>query len=93
MSFLKRVFSWVKAKIRAEFTDANLRELTDEAVHIALVWIRVAATKYADNVQKREWVVSILVARGFPESVARLSVELAYQIFKQKFESETVKPS
>src|SRR5947207_15569726 len=60
--------------------------LSDDVVKIALVWVRVAATKYADDPSKREFVVEILVARGFPEGVARVAVELAYRIFKTEIE-------
>ncbi len=58
--------------------------LTDEIVGIALNWVRVAESKYVDNAEKREYVVSILKARGIPEGVARGAVELAVKILKDE---------
>jgi hypothetical protein len=60
--------------------------LTEEAVSIALVWVRVAALKYASDPERRESVVKILKDKGIPEGIARIAVELAYCIFKKELE-------
>mgnify|MGYP001609268981 CR=1 FL=1 len=56
--------------------------LTDEIIQIAIPYIKQASIKYIDNTNRREWVVAVLMARGLPESVARLATELAYRIYK-----------
>jgi hypothetical protein len=58
--------------------------LDDQVVSQALYWVRIAAEKYVDNADRREWVVKILAGRGVPESVARIAVEFAYQIYKRE---------
>ena len=58
--------------------------LTDDIIKLAVVWAKVAAKKAIDNAAKREFVVDILVAKKVPESVARLAVELAVHIIKNK---------
>lgn len=69
------------------FLAAGGRGLTDEIVQVALTWVKMAATKTLDNTGKREFVVDILVSRGVPESIARIAVELAVQLFKKELGS------
>ena len=57
--------------------------VSEQTLALAVVWVRVAAGKFLDNAKRREFVVEILMARGVPESVARLAVELAVRIVKQ----------
>lgn len=85
MSFFGKVGSFFKAfgqHVKDAFTAARYNDLTNDVVKTALIWVKVAANKAIDNGQKREFVVDILVSRGIPESVARLAVELAFQLFK-----------
>ena len=63
---------------------AGANGLTDDLVHTALTWVRVAARKELNNTAKREWVIAILVNKRVPESVARLAVELAVQLLKKE---------
>ena len=56
--------------------------LTDDVVDLALKWVRVAASKTIDNSAKRQLVVDLLMAKGVPESIARLATELAYRLYK-----------
>ena len=65
---------------------AGAAGLTDDVVQLALAWVRVAATKFTDNTEKREFVVAILVKKGIPEYIARLAVEMAYAFFKKEIE-------
>lgn len=67
---------------------AVTRGFNEETVKLALAWVRVAAEKELDKAERREWVVKILVDKGVPESIARLSVELAYQAYKKEFEKD-----
>ncbi len=87
MSFFGSLGSFFKKIGKAvgeAFLTAGGRGLTDEVLSIALTWARVAANKAMDNAAKREFVVEILVARGIPESIARLAVELAVQVLKKE---------
>jgi hypothetical protein len=56
--------------------------ISDELLDLALSWVRVASTSFTDNAERREFVVKMLTSKGIPESVARLAVELAVQLFK-----------
>ena len=84
MSFWGGLLSFVGTVIRNALGVAAGRGLTDALVKEALSWVKVAAGKELDNSARREFVVAILVAKGIPESVARLAVELAVQIAKHE---------
>lgn len=79
-------FKKVGSLIGKALVSAGAAGLTEDVVQLALVWVRVAATKFTDNAQRREYVVSILVAKHVPEYIARLAVELAYAFFKKEIE-------
>lgn len=83
MTSIWNVLRGIKTLIQTAIDAAGARGLTDKLVQDTILWIRVAATKFADSAEKREWVVGILVNKGVPESIARITVELAYQIFKK----------
>ena len=79
IGFFKKVGSLLKKAL------GIIKELVpEETLALALVWVRVAATKYVDNAQRREWVVGILVAKKIPEAIARLAVEIAVQLYKKE---------
>lgn len=84
-AFFKKIGSFI-SKI---WGAAEKLGLTDELVKIALGWVKVADEKYVDNAEKREWVVGILKAKGIPESIARLAVELAVRAFKSELDKLT----
>lgn len=67
---------------------AKGRGLEDKLVAQALVWVRVAAQKFEEDEKRREWVVHVLEARGVSESIARLAVELAFQILKAELKGK-----
>jgi hypothetical protein len=58
--------------------------VSNRRVREALTWIRLAGDMVGwSEEQRREWVVRQLIGRfHVPESVARLLLELAYQIYK-----------
>ncbi len=58
--------------------------LTNDIIADALYWVKVASTRLADNAQKREFVVQMIMSKGIPEYIARLAVELAYTLFKKE---------
>lgn len=64
--------------------------LGDEVLGEALKWVKVAANKFVDNNEKREWVVKILIANGVPGPIARIAVELAVKLFKKSLENNDV---
>lgn len=78
--FFKKLGTWIKKGLVA----AVGAGLTDEIVKAALGWVKVAADRFVDNGEKREFVVRMLTTRGIPEGVARLAVELAVQIYKKE---------
>lgn len=58
--------------------------VSDDVLKMALDWARNAATQQLTNDARREFVVKLLVARGIPESIARLATELAVQLLKRE---------
>ena len=83
MSFLS-FFKKVSTIVSYALGHASTKGLTDDIVHLALEWVKVAATKELDNDSRREFVVKLLTNRGIPESVARLATELAVQLAKRE---------
>lgn len=67
---------------------AQSQGLDDKLVDLAMKWVKVAATKFVSNAEKREWVVEVLVTKGYPESLVRLAVELAYILYKREVEDK-----
>lgn len=82
MSFMD-VFNFLRGVVGRALKASKASGLTDEVVDLALQWVKVAAGKTIDNSAKRQLVVDMLVAKKIPESVARLAIELAYQLYKQ----------
>ena len=78
------MFGWFIGALKKAFSYAKDNGLTDDLVQLALKWVREASKKSVENPEKREWVVEILKAKGIPESVARIAVELAYQLYKKE---------
>ena len=59
--------------------------LSDAVIDAALGYIRTAGAQFTDNTERREWVVQQLMAKmHLPESIARLAVELAIQLYKRE---------
>lgn len=64
---------------------AIVRGLTDAVVREALARVRRAADLFVTDAERREWAVRTLMAElHLRESVARLAVELAVQVYKQE---------
>ena len=70
--------------ISKAFSAAQAAGLTDSLVQLALPLIREANLKFVDNTERREWVVTQLAKGGVPESIARLAVELAFQLYRKE---------
>lgn len=81
------IFTWIGSLFKKAFNIAVERGLTDELLNDAKKMVIVAAGRFADNSEKREWVVKLLVLRGLPESVARFAVEAAVQLIKKESSS------
>lgn len=79
-------FSHIGSYIKRAFNAAKAAGLTDQLVQIALPYIREANRKFVDNDRRREWVVSVLMARKVPESIARLVTELAFQVWRKELQ-------
>ncbi len=77
-------FRFIGTDIKKGLTSAVVRGLTAEVMTLAVGYVRNAAESNVNDAQKREIVVRLLVARGVPESIARLAVELAYQLVKHE---------
>lgn len=89
MSFLtsvKEFFSGTALHVRRGIEAARSRGLDDALVDLALKWARVAVHQFADNDQRRAFVIKMLVTKGVPEAVARLAVELAVAILKRELQ-------
>lgn len=84
MSWFVDFFKALGRLAKKAFTVAQERGLTDDLIQLALQFVTKAAVDLPDNDARREWVIQQLVARGVPESIARLAVELAVQLFKKQ---------
>lgn len=87
MSFKSKVGSFFKklgGVIKASVDMAVVNGLTDQLLELAKSLVRDAAGTALNNDQKREYVVGLLVSKGFPESLSRFVVELAYQAIKKE---------
>jgi hypothetical protein len=86
MSFLTVIKS-IGGFFKRVFGAAERRGLTEALVaEIIKVYIPQANVLFSTNEEKREWVVGQLVARGIPESIARLALELGIQAVKDALE-------
>lgn len=83
-STIATAFKKVKGLLAKAWGLAEAAGVNDEILEFALKWIRIANTKYIDNTERREFVVSLLVGKKIPESIARLIVELAYQLYRKE---------
>lgn len=61
---------------------AKLAGLSDARLEKAIALVREAQVMPADNAQRREWAVAMLMQLGLKESLARLAVELAVAFVK-----------
>ena len=66
--------------------------LTEDIVKQAEALVGEAQKQFNDNDTKREWAVAALVAAKVPESIARLAVELAVQVFRSRSFSPPAEP-
>ena len=81
------LWNWLKhfgTLIKGGLEYAHQRGLDDKAVDLAIRWARIAAEKFVDHADRREFVVKMLTMRGMKESVARLAVEIAVQLIKSE---------
>ena len=83
-SAIKSLFGKVKSVVSTALGLLEKAGLDDEVVEFALKYVKTAAVKFADNNERREWVVRALIEHKVPEQVARVAVELAYKLFKQR---------
>lgn len=81
-------FGFIGGIIQKAFGLAKASGLTDDLVQLALKWVRQVADQTVEKAEKREIVVKVLVARGVPESIARIATELAYQLWKKEVGSK-----
>jgi hypothetical protein len=70
--------------IKKGLSAAKDNGLDDALVESVLPLVREAAILFLDNAERRNYVIKILVAKGVPESVARIALELALQIIKKE---------
>ncbi len=81
------LWNWIKALgglIKKALGYAAKAGLTDEVMKKALELVRQAAEQFADNTERREFVIAALMRLGLPERLARLAVELAVMIWKKE---------
>ena len=84
LSSISGFFKKVVGLISKALTAAVGAGLSDLIVSKALAYVKQAANKFADNAEKREWVIQQLMRAKVPESIARLAVELAYQLYREE---------
>lgn len=72
---------------RLAFGYAKDAGLTDATIQLALKYVRLAEAEFETDYQKREWVIAQL-RKVVPESIARLALELAIQLFHKELDSK-----
>ena len=77
-----RAFSAVGKGILAALRFAESRGLTDEVFDLAVLAVTRAQMNFPDNTARFDYAVRQLTSKGIPESVARLTIELAVQKLK-----------
>lgn len=77
-------FGFLGGLVKRAFAAAQANGLTDRVVADALSLARAASTGFADNAERREWVVAQLRAAKVPDSIARMAVEAAVQLLKRE---------
>ena len=76
------LWDWLKGVFGRAVSLAKAAGLSDELIQHALSLVRLYAGQQITNNEKREAVVTLLTKARIPESIARLAVELAYQLYK-----------
>ena len=84
MKAIGKVFVAIGKALVKVFKVAEERGLTEDIVNQAEGLVGEAQRQFNDNATRREWAVAALIAAKVPESIARLAVELAVQVFKSK---------
>jgi transposase len=84
LNIFKKVFITLSKVLVRVFKVAQDRGLTDDIVNRAEGLVGEAQKQFNDNDARREWAVAALIAAKVPESIARLAIELAVQVFKSK---------
>lgn len=77
-----RLFVAIGKGIISALRFAESRGLTDELFDLAVMAVTRAQVTFPTNDARFAWAVDQLTAKGIPESVARLAVELAVQKVK-----------
>lgn len=86
---VKGFFSGLGKLLHKALTSAFVDGLTDEVIHAAYEYAKVAANKLVDNTEKREFVVKLLVAKfGVGENIARIAVELGVRLMKEELKKD-----
>lgn len=80
----KSLFGFLAGLVKKAFQAAEANGLTDQAISQALGYARLALSRFADDAQRRDWVVAKLVGGGMKESIARFAVEAAVQLLKRE---------
>ena len=87
MSFASTIFGFfgkVKGLLAQAWDLLKVAGVDDDVLAFAMKYIRLADAKFVDNDKRREWVVKALVENKIPESISRLVVEMAYQIYRKE---------
>lgn len=95
MNFFVDLFKKLPSKLRWAFLASRVVRdvLDDDIVKMAFDWALIASERFQDdrarNEKCRAFVVDMLIARGIPESVARLATEIAVQLLKKGLQNAT----
>lgn len=75
--WFKKLGSWLTKAVK--FVEDKV---SDDNIAFAVAWVRVAREKFTSGAERREFVVNLLKAKGVPENIARLVVEIAVGLVK-----------
>ena len=81
---LKNVFVITGKSLAKAFKFAVDHGLTDQIIAIALPYVKLASTKYVENKDRREWVISELMKHNIPEGISGMALELALKLYKDE---------
>jgi hypothetical protein len=96
MGFFSDLFGIVKKIVPLLQKGIDLAKkngLSDATIQQALKLVKTAATKFADNDERRAWVLKVLMDHKISEGGARIAIEIAVQLLKNSTQEPSAKSS
>ena len=86
---IKSFFLGIGKLLSTALTSSFMQGLSEEVIHAAYEYAKVAAGKLIDNNEKREFVLKLLVSKfKLSENIARIAVELGVRLLKEELKKD-----